>query len=126
MTMGVTKKQSELLDFIKRFVAEHGVPPSFDEMADFMSVKSRGNIHRYLEALSERGLIRRDQKYRRSLVVVDQSAEMAFFETLPSGIKHIIRTIAIRERVTNETVMREWIRERSESFRTPYVEQLSA
>lgn len=126
MALGVTKKQSDLLDFIKQYVTQHGVSPSFDEMADYMGIKSRGNIHRYLEALTERGLIRRDQKFRRSLVVIDHTAEMAFFETLPSGIRHIIRTIAMRERRTNESVMREWIREYAENFRTPYVEQLSA
>jgi len=51
---------------------------------------------------------------------------MAFFESLPSVTRHIIRTIAMRERVTNETLMREWINERAETLRTPFVEQLSA
>lgn len=123
---GMTPKQAKLLSFIKAYIAEKGYPPSFDEMAEGISVKSRGNINRYLNELEHRGVITRVAGHSRSIKVIDRVEEMAFFETLPSGTRHIIRTIAIRERVTNETVMREWIRERAESFRTPYVEQLSA
>jgi SOS-response transcriptional repressor LexA len=124
--IGMTPKQAALYSFIKSYKSANGCAPSFDEMKDAIGTKAKSNIHRYLEGLERRGLVRRNHKLKRSVEIIDATAEMAFFETLPSGTRHIIRTIAIRERVTNETVMREWIRERAESFRTPFVEQLSA
>jgi SOS-response transcriptional repressor LexA len=124
--IGMTPKQAVLLDFIKGFVADKGHSPSFEEMADAIGTKAKSNVHRYLEGLERRGLVRRTHGFKRSVEVLNPSDDMAFFETLPSGIRHIIRIIAIRERRTNESVMREWIRERAESFRVPYVEQLNA
>jgi SOS-response transcriptional repressor LexA len=124
--IAMSHKQRQLLDYIKATIADRGVSPSFDEMADAIGLKAKSGVHRYITQLEDRGLISRRSGCSRSINVVDRAEEMAFFETLPSGIRHIIRTIAIRERCTNETVMREWIRERAESFRTPYAEQLSA
>jgi SOS-response transcriptional repressor LexA len=124
--MGMTPKQAALLNFIKSYVADKGCSPSFDEMKDGIGTKAKSNVHRYLEGLERRGLVRRTHGFKRSVEVLNPSDDMAFFETLPSGIKHIIRTIAIRGRVTNETVMREWIREYAENFQTPYVERMSA
>lgn len=125
MSTGLTPRQAELLAFIKSFIAEKGYSPSFVEMADAIGNVSRGNIHRYLELLEQRGHVRR-QKFSRSIEVIDHTAVMAFFETLPSGTRHVIRTIAVRERCTNETIMREWINERVEHLRTVYPERLSA
>jgi len=124
--IGTTQKQAVLLKFIETFIADKGHSPSFDEMADAIGTKAKSNVHRYLEGLERRGLIRRTHGFKRSVEIVNRTEEMAFFETLPSGTRRIIRTIAMRERVTNETVMREWIREYAENFRTPFVEHLSA
>ena len=47
--MGVTmltQKQSELLAFLTSHMAEHDVPPSFDEMRDALGLASKSGIHR--------------------------------------------------------------------------------
>ncbi|RMD60615.1 MAG: transcriptional repressor LexA [Alphaproteobacteria bacterium] len=55
----LTRKQHELLLFIHRHLSEHGVSPSFDEMKEALSLKSKSGIHRLITALEERGFIRR-------------------------------------------------------------------
>ena len=55
----LTRKQLELLDFIKTRMDRDGVPPSFDEMKDALDLRSKSGIHRLITALEERGFIRR-------------------------------------------------------------------
>jgi repressor LexA len=55
----LTRKQLELLDFIKTRMDRDGVPPSFDEMKEALDLKSKSGIHRLITALEERGFIRR-------------------------------------------------------------------
>jgi repressor LexA len=55
----LTRKQLELLDFIKTRSDRDGVPPSFDEMKEALDLRSKSGIHRLITALEERGFIRR-------------------------------------------------------------------
>lgn len=66
----LTRKQLELLDFIKTRVDADGVPPSFDEMKDALDLKSKSGIHRLITALEERGFIRRLAHRARALEIV--------------------------------------------------------
>ena len=66
----LTRKQLELLDFIRQRVAAEGVPPSFDEMKDALDLKSKSGIHRLITALEERGFIRRLAHRARALEIV--------------------------------------------------------
>ena len=66
----LTRKQYELLLFINRRLAEGGVSPSFEEMKDALSLKSKSGIHRLISGLEERGFIRRLAHRARALEVV--------------------------------------------------------
>ncbi|MFT4148942.1 MAG: transcriptional repressor LexA [Paracoccaceae bacterium] len=66
----LTRKQLELLDFIKSRMDRDGVPPSFDEMKDALDLKSKSGIHRLITALEERGFIRRLAHRARALEIV--------------------------------------------------------
>jgi repressor LexA len=59
-----------LLVFINDRLQETGVPPSFDEMKDALSLKSKSGIHRLITALEERGFIRRLPHRARALEVL--------------------------------------------------------
>ena len=47
----LTRKQIELLDFIKQRIDADGVPPSFDEMKEALDLRSKSGIHRLITAL---------------------------------------------------------------------------
>ena len=66
----LTRKQLELLDFIRQRVDAEGVPPSFDEMKDALELKSKSGIHRLITALEERGFIRRLAHRARALEIL--------------------------------------------------------
>lgn len=66
----LTAKQQELLIFIHNRLEEGGVSPSFDEMKDALSLKSKSGIHRLISALEERGFIRRLPNRARALEVL--------------------------------------------------------
>ncbi len=66
----LTRKQLELLDFIKTRLDRDGVPPSFDEMKDALDLRSKSGIHRLITALEERGFIRRLAHRARALEII--------------------------------------------------------
>jgi repressor LexA len=66
----LTRKQYELLIFINKYLNEQGVSPSFDEMKDALSLRSKSGIHRLMMGLEERGFIRRLPHRARALEVL--------------------------------------------------------
>ena len=66
----LTRKQLELLSFIKSRLDRDGVPPSFDEMKEALDLRSKSGIHRLITALEERGFIRRLAHRARALEIV--------------------------------------------------------
>ena len=65
----LTEKQRTLLVFIHDCLNERGVSPSFDEMKDALSLKSKSGIHRLITALEERGFLKRLPHRARALEV---------------------------------------------------------
>ena len=63
-------KQQELLSFIHNRLEEGGVSPSFEEMKDALDLRSKSGIHRLINALEERGFIRRLPNRARALEVL--------------------------------------------------------
>ncbi|QCO54986.1 transcriptional repressor LexA [Pseudorhodobacter turbinis] len=66
----LTRKQLELLDFIRIRMEAEGVPPSFDEMKVALDLRSKSGIHRLITALEERGFIRRLAHRARAIEIV--------------------------------------------------------
>ncbi|HUD90001.1 transcriptional repressor LexA [Sphingobium sp.] len=66
----LTPKQQELLSFIQNRLEEGGVSPSFEEMKDALDLRSKSGIHRLINALEERGFIRRLPNRARALEVL--------------------------------------------------------
>ncbi len=66
----LTKKQHQLLLFIRDRVSRDGVAPSFDEMKDALNLQSKSGIHRLIMALEERGFLRRLPHRARALEVI--------------------------------------------------------
>jgi repressor LexA len=76
----LTRKQRELLLFINQRLTATGISPSFDEMKDALSLKSKSGIHRLVSGLEERGFIRRLPHRARALEVVKLPEESAASE----------------------------------------------
>lgn len=70
----VTKKQLQLFDFIKEYVSKNGVAPSFQEMQNYLGLKSKSNVHRLIGALEQQHLLHRTPKMARSVAPQDAIA----------------------------------------------------
>lgn len=66
MSYGLTTRQRELLAYLK----ERETCPSFEEMQAALGLHSKSGVHRLLQALEERGYIRRQYHRARSIEVV--------------------------------------------------------
>ena len=66
----LTKKQKELLDYIKIVNKEHGISPSYEEMKNKLCLKSKSGIHRIISALEERGFIKKLANKARAIEIV--------------------------------------------------------
>ena len=66
----LTQKQKELLNYISNFQNRNGVTPSFEEMKDALSLKSKSGIHRLVIALEERGFVKRLAHKARALEII--------------------------------------------------------
>ena len=66
----LTRKQHELLFFIKHRLQSDQIVPSFDEMRLALNLKSKSGIHRLVSALEERGFIRRLPNKARALEII--------------------------------------------------------
>lgn len=58
MSQPLTKRQKELLDFIRRFSSKHGFSPTYEEMASALGVSSLSTIHDHLEQLVKKWFIK--------------------------------------------------------------------
>ena len=77
----LTKRQADLLAFIRAYVADHpGVAPSFAKMADALALKSKAGISRLVESLVERGHLERMPNRARSVRLVDRLERSADYQ----------------------------------------------
>jgi repressor LexA len=74
--MDLTKRQQEIFDFIKRYAAEHGYPPTVRDIGKAVGLASSSTVHAHLSNLERLGLIRRDPTKPRALELLDRAAEV--------------------------------------------------
>lgn len=77
---GLTQQQSELLAFIRDYSASNDFSPSYQEMQDALGLASKSGVFRLLEALVERGRIKRFPNRARAIILMDQPALPADLE----------------------------------------------
>ncbi len=66
----LTKKQKNLLLYINKKIRSTGVSPSYEEMKISLNLKSKSGIHRLINALEERGFIRRLANRARAIEII--------------------------------------------------------
>ena len=66
-TEGLTKKQKEVLDFIKKFHAENKYPPSIRQICGAINLSSPATVHVHVNHLVEKGFIKRSAEGNRAM-----------------------------------------------------------
>lgn len=74
MTYGkISKKQQEILEYIKNEIINRGFPPAVREICEAVNLKSTSSVHSHLETLEKNGYIRRDPTKPRAIEIVDDN-----------------------------------------------------
>jgi repressor LexA len=77
MTTRPTKKQHELLSYLREFIAEHGYSPSYREIMNGCNYTSVATVALHINNLIKRGHVVKRDKSARSLEVVSGVTEAA-------------------------------------------------
>ncbi|MYL38141.1 transcriptional repressor LexA [Halobacillus litoralis] len=67
----LSKRQQEILDFIKEQVLLKGYPPSVREIGQSVGLASSSTVHGHLSRLEKKGYIRRDPTKPRAIEVIE-------------------------------------------------------
>ena len=73
--MDLTKRQQEIFDFIKRYSARHGYPPTVRDIGKAVGLASSSTVHQHLANLERVGLLRRDPSKPRALELLDRAVQ---------------------------------------------------
>lgn len=69
MAKELTKRQAQILGFIKNFARDHGYPPTIPEIQKEFGIKSPNGVNNHIKALTRKGYIRRDSSRARALEI---------------------------------------------------------
>ena len=72
----ISKKQQQILDYIKDEILKKGYPPTVREICEVVGLKSTSSVHAHLEKLEKLGYIRRDPTKPRAIEICDDSFNM--------------------------------------------------
>lgn len=69
----ISKKQLEILEYIKSEILRIGYPPAVREICEAVNLKSTSSVHSHLETLEKNGYIRRDPTKPRAIEIIDDN-----------------------------------------------------
>jgi repressor LexA len=63
----LTKRQGEILTFIKEYIVKYGYPPTVREIGKALGVSSPATIHAHLNNLENKGFIKKEESKNRAI-----------------------------------------------------------
>ena len=83
----LTKRQQEIFDFIKKYSAKYGYPPTVRDIGKAVGLASSSTVHAHLANLEKIGLLRRDPTKPRAIELLDRAADaVKSVVTSPGGV----------------------------------------
>ena len=91
--MELTKRQQEVLDFIKVYRTEHGYPPTVRDIGKAIGLTSSSTVHAHLANLERLGLLRRDPTKPRAIELLDRvrGDVGGAVETVAENVRSLVR-----------------------------------
>jgi repressor LexA len=86
--MALTKRQKEFLDFLAGFLEKRGYSPSYEEIAEGLSLASLATVHKHILALESKNYVKRGFNQSRSLELAPKFyEEQRQFRPQPAGVE---------------------------------------
>ena len=102
--LDLTKRQQEIFDFIKRYSAKYGYPPTVRDIGKAIGLTSSSTVHAHLANLEKIGLLRRDPSKPRAIELLVGKAKRAVTGGLP-----LVGRVAAGEPVLAEENIEEYV-----------------
>jgi repressor LexA len=99
--LSLTKRQQEIFDFIKRYSARHGYPPTVRDIGKAIGLTSSSTVHAHLANLEKIGLLRRDPTKPRAMEILVDKARKA---VAPAGLPLVGRVAAGQPILADENI----------------------
>lgn len=85
----LTKRQKEILEYVKTYILENDIAPSYREIAEHFKLSSVATVAEHVDSLKEKGYLRGDLSGARALQLTptwdDQAFEVALVGTIAAG-----------------------------------------
>lgn len=99
----LTKRQKQILDYIKKFIKENDYAPTIEEMKSHFRLSSLATVHKHIENLRNKGYLRKIENQARSIQLNDKSKpsdliQIPLLGTISAGAP--IEAIEIPETIT--------------------------
>jgi repressor LexA len=75
--MDLTKRQQEIFDFIRKYSAKYGYPPTVRDIGKAVGLASSSTVHAHLANLEKVGMLRRDPSKPRAIELLDRAVGTA-------------------------------------------------
>src|SRR5690349_8866588 len=106
--MDLTKRQQEIFEFIKRYSAGHGYPPTVRDIGKAVGLASSSTVHAHLANLEKLGLLRRDPTKPRAIELLDRAVEQVKSIVRPEGLP-LVGQVAAGSPVLAEENIEEYV-----------------
>ena len=106
--MDLTKRQQEIFDFIKRYSAKYGYPPTVRDIGKAVGLASSSTVHAHLANLEKAGLLRRDPSKPRALELLDRAADAVKSVVAPAGLP-LVGSVAAGQPILAEENIEDYV-----------------
>jgi repressor LexA len=106
--MDLTKRQQEIFDFIKKYSAKYGYPPTVRDIGKAVGLASSSTVHAHLANLEKAGLLRRDPSKPRALELLDKAAGAVKSVVAPSGLP-LVGSVAAGQPILAEENIEDYV-----------------
>ena len=106
--MDLTKRQQEIFDFIKRYSAKNGYPPTVRDIGKAVGLASSSTVHAHLANLEKLGLLRRDPAKPRAIEMLDRAVDSVRSVVRPAGVP-LVGSVAAGQPILAEENIEEYV-----------------
>lgn len=108
----ITKRQKQILDFVKVYDSKNGYAPSLKEIKKHFKLSSESTVHEHLSTLEEKGYLAKEKNQPRGVKVVADSKDKAIDDI--NVVEEPIKTVKTKRKLVNklnDLTAAEWIPE---------------
>jgi repressor LexA len=104
----LTKRQQEIFDFIKKYSARYGYPPTVRDIGKAVGLASSSTVHAHLANLEKVGLLRRDPSKPRAIELLDRAADAVKSVVSSSGLP-LVGSVAAGQPILAEENIEDYV-----------------